>query len=163
MKEDFSILWGLFTNTAVQPTKRSEDAGYDLYEDTLYSQGISNFVLKAGETKRFDTNVGYVIPQKYAGIVKERSNTGKLSIIIGAGTLDSGYRNNCGVFITNCSNDDIVINFEDEKGNRKAIAQIVFIEHEEDENAKSIRTTPQEFAELYPSDRGLGREGSTKK
>ena len=163
MKEDFKLVWGLFTDTAIQPTKRAEDGGYDLYEDLLYSQGITKYVLKVGETKRFDTNVGYVIPQKYIGVVKERSNTGKLSFLIGAGLLDSGYRNNCGIFITNCSNDDIVVDFEDDKGNRKAIAQIVFIEHEEDVDAKSIRTNPEEFAKLYPSNRGLGREGSTNK
>lgn len=154
---EFKITWGLFSDTAKAPTKKYEDAGYDIYEDELTSKGVMSYVLQPSETRRFDTNIGYVIPAGYVAIVKERSSYGKISTYIGAGVCDSGYRNQVGVYITNASDESIVLDL------RKAIAQIIFIKHESDENAKSIRTTTEEFSKIFQSKRGLGREGSTNK
>lgn len=164
MKENFDLIWGLFSDTAVAPTKREEDGGWDIYEDALYRIGIYKYTLKSGQTKRFDTNLGYVIPKGYTAIVKERSSMGKISMFIGAGVLDSGYRNQCGIFITNASKEDIEINMLNEDGSRKAIAQILFVKTEHKENPKVVSgVTPELFSKMYPSDRGLGREGSSGK
>lgn len=159
----FDLIWGLFSDTAVKPTKREEDGGWDIYEDDLFQQGIYEYTLKVGETKRFNTNLGYAIPTGYTALVKERSSTGKLSMYVGAGVCDSGYRNQCGVFITNASNEDVTINMQNDDGSRKAIAQILFVKTEHKKDPKSVRTTPDEFAQMYPSTRGLGREGSSNK
>ena len=157
MKEDFKLTWAKFSSTAKVPTKRLEDAGYDIYCD-YESLGLSEiYVLQPHETKRFDSNIGVVIPTGYVGIVKERSSTGKLTTYVGSGVIDSGYRYGIGVFFSNASDEPIQLNL------KNAIAQMVVFKCEHCNGSYVVETTPQEFAELYPSDRGLGREGSTNK
>jgi len=39
----------------------------------------------------------------------------------------------------------------------------LFVKTEHKKDPKSVRTTPDEFAQMYPSTRGLGREGSSNK
>ena len=151
------IIWGKFTPTAITPTKRIKDAGFDIYEDTLRSQGKTEYILQPFETKRFDTNIGLVIPEGYVAIAKERSSTGKLSIFVGAGVIDSNYRGGVGVFITNASGEMTKINLE------KAIAQLVIHKCEHSESDEVFEGSPEEFSRAYPSDRGLGKEGSTGK
>ena len=154
----FELIWAKFSETATVPTKRKEDAGFDIFCD-YKSLGLSEiYVLKPHETKRFDSNIGVVIPTGHVGIVKERSSTGKLTTYVGSGVIDSGYRHGIGVFFTNASDEPITINL------KNAIAQMVIFGclHDDSENIIS-NITPNEFAELYPSDRGINKEGSTNK
>ena len=154
----FELIWAKFSETAIVPTKREEDAGFDIFCD-YKSLGLSEiYVLKPHETKRFDSNIGVVIPTGHVGIVKERSSTGKLTTYVGSGVIDSGYRHGIGVFFTNASDEPITINL------KNAIAQMVVFRclHDDSENIISD-ITPDEFAELYPSDRGINKEGSTNK
>ena len=153
----FNLLWAKFSPTATVPTKDSHNAGFDVYVD-YQALGLSEiYILSSNETKRFDTNIGYVIPEEYVAIVKQRSSHGKLPIFVGSGVCDSSYRNQVGVYITNTSDKPVQIDLT------KAIAQILFIKVEHCDKSNFIETTPQEFAEMYPSDRGLGREGSSGK
>ena len=154
---DFKLIWGQFSPTAKIPTKRVEDAGFDIYCD-YETLGLPEFfTLKPHETKRFDSNIGVVIPEGYVGVVKERSSTGKHSCYVGAGVIDSGYRYGIGVFFTNASDENITVDLN------KAIAQMVIFKCEHDIGEVISGVKPTEFAELYPSDRGLGKEGSTGK
>lgn len=151
------LTWAKFSDTAIVPTKRVEDAGFDIYCDHSALGLSDSYVLKANETKRFDSNIGVVIPDGYVGVVKERSSTGKLSMFVGAGVIDSGYRYGIGVFVTNTSDDDIVLDLN------KAIAQMVVFECLHDDSSNYLRLTPEEFKDMFPSVRGLGREGDSGK
>jgi len=157
MKEDFKLIWAKFSPTAIVPTKRIEDAGLDIYCD-YEAFGMSDiYILQPHETKRFDSNIGVVIPEGYVGIVKERSSTGKFTTYVGSGVIDSGYRYGIGVFFTNASDQSIQLDL------KKAIAQMVIFECLHDNSSNIEITTPEQFAKDYPSNRGLGKEGSTNK
>ena len=155
--KNFKLTWAKFSSTAKVPTKRIEDAGFDIYCD-YEKLGLSEFyTLKPHETKRFDSNIGVVIPEGYVGVVKERSSTGKFSTYVGAGVIDSGYRYGIGVFFTNASDESITLDL------KKAIAQMVIFECLHDNGEIVDNISPEEFAKQFPSDRGLGKEGSTGK
>jgi deoxyuridine 5'-triphosphate nucleotidohydrolase len=154
---EFKLIWGQFSPTAKVPTKDTENAGYDIYVD-YEGLGLSEFyTLKPHETKRFDSNIGVVIPSNHVGIVKERSSTGKLTTYVGSGVIDESYRGGLGVFFTNASDEDITLDL------KKAIAQMVIFECKHSEGEVIGNINPSEFAEMFPSDRGLGKEGSTGK
>ena len=152
-----NLIWAKFSDTAIVPTKIEENAGFDLYCD-YKSLGLSDTItFKPFETKRLDSNIGVVIPNGYVGIVKERSSTGKYSCFVGSGVIDSGYRHGIGVFFTNTSDKDMTLDL------KKAVAQMVIVECLHDNSTNIITISPEEFAKLYPSNRGIGREGSTGK
>lgn len=154
---EFKLTWGKFSPTAIVPTKRVEDAGLDIYCD-YKALGLSDiYVLKPHETKRFDSNIGVVIPEGYVGVVKERSSTGKHTCYVGAGIIDSGYRFGIGVFFSNASDEEIVINL------KKAIAQMIILKCEHDDGSDVVEITPEQFKDMFPSERGLGKEGSSGK
>lgn len=157
MTNEFKLLWAKFSPTAIVPTKDFHNAGFDIYEDVIRSTGKEFYVLKPNETKRFDTNIGYHIPDGYVAIVKQRSSHGKLPIFVGSGVCDSSYRNQVGVYMTNTSDSEVTIDLT------KAIAQILFIKVEHCGQGSYIETTPEKFAEMFKSERGLGREGSSGK
>lgn len=153
----FTLTWAKFSPTATIPTKDFHNAGFDIYEDAISSTGQTIYELKPNETKRFDTNIGYVIPDGYVAIVKQRSSHGKYPMFIGSGVCDSSFRGGVGVFFTNTSDENIVIDLT------KAIAQILFIKIEHCGESNFIETTPEQFAKDYPSVRGLGMSGSSGK
>jgi dUTPase len=154
------IVWAKFSETAIIPTKRREDAGYDLYEDENRKE-CDFYVMQPFETKKFNTNIGVVIPYGYAGIVKKRSSHGKLPIYLGADTVDSGFRGSIGVYMTNSSPDPVTLSI------KHAIAQLVIIKSKHIESEQNddncFKTTPEEFAILYPSERGITKEGKSGK
>ena len=154
--EELEVTWGKFSDTAIVPTKSTNNAGLDIYEDENRHRN-PNFYIKPFQTVRLNTNIGMVLPTGYVGIVKERSSTGKLSMFIGAGVIDESYRGQIGVFITNTSDKPVMLDLN------KAIAQIVILKCEHSNSTNVFTGTAEEFAEKYPSDRGLGKEGSTGK
>jgi dUTP pyrophosphatase len=92
--------------SAIIPSKRDEDAGYDLYacaEDTL------NVKIEPGEIKLINTSIATAFSPDYVLIVKERGSTGIKGMSIRMGVVDSGYRNALQVGINNTSNKTIVI------------------------------------------------------
>lgn len=85
---------------AVLPTKREEDAGYDLYAafDELC------IIIEPGETKLIKTGLRSCMPISQCAIIKERSSLGSKGYHIPAGVIDSGYRGEWRVPITNTTN-----------------------------------------------------------
>ncbi len=87
LKEN-EIVFAKIRETAIIPTKKLEDAGYDLYanfEDDY-------FVIEAGETKAVPTGIACAFSPKYYIQIEERSSTGKMGIKKSSGVFDSGYR-----------------------------------------------------------------------
>lgn len=104
MKENDFLLAQL-REDAIIPSKRMEDAGYDVYacfeEDYM--------VIEPGETKLVPTGIASALHPSKCVILQERGSTGSIALKKGAGIIDSGYRNEWFVALTNCSNLSIVI------------------------------------------------------
>lgn len=152
---------------AIIPTKEKENAGYDIYacfdEDYI--------TIKPLETKLIPTGIATAFSSKYYAQIQERGSTGSKGIKYGAGVIDSGYRGEWFIAITNCNNVDLIIGKKDstfECGNdykyiwypyEKAIAQFVMLPVPE------FETSEIDYEELkqIASKRGTGKIGSSNK
>ena len=70
------------------PSKRDEDAGFDLWADF----DGDFFVIEPGETKPIPTGIATAFSPKYYAQIEERSSMAKLGIKKSGGVIDSGYR-----------------------------------------------------------------------
>lgn len=119
------ILWARVSENVKLPTKRDEDACYDIYayfeEDYM--------IIYPHETKIIPTGLYIALNKKYKLELCERGSTGTKGIGQRSGQVDSGYRGVIGVPITN-HNDGILIisKFVDEKGkvDESATDKLVF-------------------------------------
>lgn len=148
------------------PTKRVEDAGFDIYAcfDEDYIK------IKSHETKLIPTGIASACDVDYAFILKERGSTGTKGIAQRCGVIDSGYRNEWFVPLTNTTNKDILIckNFAVKGMNQeectvypyeKAICQAIVLPVPE----VNIEEYTYEELKAIPSERGLGALGSSGK
>lgn len=89
----------------IMPTKRDEDAGFDIYanfeEDYM--------IIQPHETKMIPTNLASAFSEDYVAILKERGSTGSKGIAQRCGVIDSGYRNEWFVPLTNLNDKTLVI------------------------------------------------------
>lgn len=149
---------------AIIPSKRLEDAGYDIYAN--FEEDYIE--IKSGEIKIIPTGIASVIPIDYYMQFQERGSTGFKGISIRAGILDSGFRNEWCALINNTTNKTIIIakntdDFDDDKfivyPYTKAICQALLLPV-----PRTIITeiTYEELQEIE-SDRGLGMLGSSGK
>lgn len=162
---------------AVIPTKRLEDAGYDVYpcfdEDYIIIKPHTTVIIPTGIASACDTD--------YCFILHERSSTGTKGMAQRCGIIDSGYRGEWGVPITNTNDVSIVIckkesitDFNDfasillfsyGEANyilypyEKAICQALVLPVPEVE----IEEYTYEELKAIPSERGTGRLGSSGK
>lgn len=87
------------------PTKRNEDAGYDIYpcfeNDYIF--------IPSNTTKLIPTGIACAVSDDYYLQIQERGSTGALGIKYGAGVIDSGYRGEIQVVITNVNNRPLCI------------------------------------------------------
>lgn len=90
---------------AIIPTKRLEDAGYDVYpcfdEDYIIIKPHTTVIIPTGIASACDTD--------YCFVLHERSSTGTKGMAQRCGIIDSGYRGEWGVPITNTNDVPIVI------------------------------------------------------
>ena len=136
------------TDTAIVPTKsRKTDAGYDLYAD-------EDVAIYAEDTKLISTGIAFAIPDGYAGLIWDRSGLGSKGIHRHAGVVDSSYRGEVKVCLSNSSGHHSAENiYFISKGDR--IAQILF---QEVPHFDLIETE-----ELDDTDRGSSGFGSSGK
>jgi len=151
--------------SAIIPTKRDEDAGYDIYAcfDEEYIK------INPLETKLIPTGIATAIPVDYYFQIEERGSTGSQGIKKSAGIIDSGYRNEIFVAITNCNDKPLVITKEINTDYlkddyivypySKAIAQMIL------HKVHNFKTKIIDYKELIeiPSERGTGSLGSSGK
>lgn len=85
---------------AIIPSKRDEDMGFDIYacfdEDYM--------VIRPHETKLIPTGIASACDPEYGFIVFERGSTGSKGIARRCGVIDSGYRNEWFIGLTNTTN-----------------------------------------------------------
>ena len=148
-KDDMVIKVKKLTSTAIVPTKsRKTDAGYDLYAD-------EDVALYPEQTKLISTGIAFAIPDGYAGLIWDRSGLGSKGIHRHAGVVDSSYRGEVKVCLSNSlsghhSAENI---YFISKGDR--IAQILF--------QKVPHFDLVETEELDDTDRGSSGFGSSGK
>lgn len=162
---------------AIIPTKRLEDAGYDVYpcfdEDYIIIKPHTTVIIPTGIASACDTD--------YCFVLHERSSTGTKGMAQRCGIIDIGYRGEWGVPITNTNDVPIVIckkesitDFNDfasillfsyGEANyilypyEKAICQALVLPVPEVE----IEEYTYEELKAIPSERGTGRLGSSGK
>ena len=90
---------------AIIPSKRDEDMGFDIYacfdEDYM--------IINPHETKLIPTGIASACDSDYGFLLRERGSTGSKGIALRAGVIDSGYRNEWFVGLTNTTNKLLII------------------------------------------------------
>ena len=157
---------------AIIPSKRDEDMGFDIYacfdEDYM--------VINPHETKLIPTGIASACDSEYGFVVFERGSTGSKGIARRCGVIDSGYRNEWFIGLTNTTSKVIFISklSEHETYNKyygdimpesfvypysKAIAQALAV--------PVPKTTVEEISyeelQSIQSERGMGALGSSNK
>lgn len=99
------LYWAKVREDAQIPSKRQEDAGYDLYpcfeEDFMRIDPLHTVLIPLGVASAFDDN--------YVLFLKERGSTGVKGMSVRAGVIDSGYRGEYMVPITNVNDRPLLI------------------------------------------------------
>ena len=92
------------TSNAVVPSKREEDAGYDLYAvfDCEY------YVLRPQEIWFAPTGISVEFPKNWVLYIAERGSTGSKGISKRCGVVDSGFRGEVKVVLNNTTNKTII-------------------------------------------------------
>lgn len=161
---------------AILPTKKEEDAGYDIYANF---EGDS-LVIPAHTTIPVPSGVAIACSKDYYIQVEERGSTGKIGLKKSAGVMDSGYRGEYLILLTNINPYPIVISKvpKDQLGKtvvcgnkkyktkkcliypyEKAIAQLVVLPVPK----MNEKVLSYEELKSIPSLRGSGKFGSSKK
>ncbi|MGM9961311.1 MAG: dUTP pyrophosphatase [Allobaculum sp.] len=99
------LYWAKIKEDAIIPSRRIEDAGYDLYpcfeEDALEILPQHTVIVPTGIASAFDP--------EYVMIIKERGSTGIRGMSVRAGVMDSGYRGEYLIPITNVNDKPLKI------------------------------------------------------
>ena len=87
----------LFTSDAKLPTKmRTPDIGFDMYMP-------QEFDIASLETKTISLDVGFAIPEGFAGMLVPRSSVAEKGLIIQTSIIDPEYTGPVHLIVTNCS------------------------------------------------------------
>ena len=152
---------------AIIPSKREEDAAYDIYAcfDEDYIE------IPPHKTVLIPTGIATVFSSKWVALLRERGSNGSKGIAQRAGVIDSGYRGEWFVPLTNTNDvpgviskipasnlpriykDGIIYPYT------KGIAQLLMVE------VPKLRTKEISYEELqrFSSERGTGALGSSGK
>lgn len=162
--------------TAKIPTKKEENAGYDIYADFEEEERL----IAAHDTVLIPTGIAVAVSPGYYLQVEERGSTGSKGIKKSAGVIDSGYRGEIFIAITNANDADVVITKVKKDGSpwtnlhatnasrrsyiiiypyEKAIAQLVV--HEVPK--MDVKEISFEELQEISSERGAGALGSSGK
>ena len=90
---------------AIIPSKDLENAGYDIYANFKDEY----LCILPQETVMINTGIASAFSNDYVMILKERGSTGTKGIAQRCGVIDSGFRNEWKVPVTNATNHAIII------------------------------------------------------
>ena len=140
---------------AVPPTRgHPSDAGLDVFYSPIEPQEL--ITIAPGQSALIPTGLRFGIPHGYMLEVKNRSSVAsKLSLIVGACVIDSGYDGEVFVNLHNIGQEIRVIQGRDKIAQLVMIPVVVF---------RAIDTSSGDLYDWYPiaiSDRGDGALGST--
>ena len=162
------IVFAKMREGAVIPSKRMEDGAFDIY--ACFDE--DNIVIQPHETKMIATGLASAFSPMYVAILKERGSTGTKGMGQRAGVVDSGYRGEWFVPITNHNEKPLIITKETNQGTldilsndyivypyTKAITQVIMVEVPQLE----IEEVTLEEVLSITSERGTGCLGSSNK
>jgi dUTP pyrophosphatase len=168
MKMTTNVKFAKVRPDAKIPSKRDEDMGFDIYacfdEDYI--------VIEPHETKLIPTGIASACDSDYGFLVFERGSTGSKGIARRCGVIDSGYRNEWFIGLTNTTNKTLIISKLEEKQRyddclkkhfiypySKAIAQALVVPVPK----TVVEEVSYEELQNIKSERGLGALGSSGK
>lgn len=147
------------------PSKRDEDAGYDIY--ACFDE--EEFIIEPHATRLVPTGIATKFSKKYVMQLNERGSTGSKGIAQRCGVIDSGFRGEWMVPLTNTTDKKLVITkhvtgFESDENvmfypYSKAICQALLLPVPQ---SKIVEVTNEDF-EKFESKRGKGMLGSSGK
>lgn len=163
MKTKDNILYfAKMKDKAIIPSKSDENAGYDIYACV-----DDDILLHPHETKLIPTGIAACVSENYYLQVQERGSTGSKGIKYGAGVIDSGYRGEIFIAITNANDKPLCFASDPNVYNdnyivyplSKAIAQLIvhIVPRME------VKEISYEELSSIPSKRGTGAIGSSGK
>ena len=103
--EGNEIYFAKIRPTAIIPTKKEEDAGYDMYAN--FEEDY--FVIEPHATRAVPTGIACAFSSRYYAQVEERSSTGKIGMKKSSGVMDSGYRGEYLIMTYNTNDIPLVI------------------------------------------------------
>lgn len=98
--EGNKLFFAITKDGAKMPSKRTEDAGYDIY--SCFDEDY--IVIEPNETVLIPTGIASACSEDYYIQLQERGSTGTKGMAQRCGVIDSGFRNEWFVPITNSSN-----------------------------------------------------------
>lgn len=175
-----TILFSKVREEAIIPSKREEDGAYDIYAcfgNHFYSEKEeyidTTIIINPHITKLVPTGIATAFSKDWVAIIKERGSTGTKGMGQRCGVIDSGFRGEWFVPITNHNNIPLVIADADKEvvdwimdtkdyiyyPATKAIAQFIMLP------VPQLNTVEVPYEELleFSSERGTGALGSSLK
>ena len=157
------------------PSKRDEDMGFDIY--ACFDEEM--MIIGPHKTELIPTGIASSCDKRYGFILRERGSTGSKGIALRAGVIDSGYRNEWFVGLTNTTDkmlcisklsaEETILQFAgDSRENLKniiiypydkAIAQALLVPVPK----TKVKEVSYEELQNIKSERGLGALGSSSK
>lgn len=167
------IYFAKMNDSVILPSKREEDGGYDIYANFEEDYVVIN----PHTTVMIPTRLKSAFSSKYRIILAERGSTGSKGIAQRCGVIDSGYRGEWFVPLTNTTDTPIVIIKKDALYRMKSIEkalntyEVVYYPYEKAICQALIEEVPQvkitEISEEQliniKSERGTGKLGSSNK
>ena len=149
--KDNQILWAKVKSDAIIPSKRNEDAGYDIYP--CFEE--SYIIIPPHETVMIPTGIASAFSNNYVAVLKERGSTGTKGIAQRSGIIDSGFRNEWLCPVTNTTDGWLIISklSEEELFNRYELSDEVGIKYISYKNDRIYRYGTLKI--IYPSSKAI--------
>lgn len=143
---------------AIIPSKRDEDMGFDIYacfEDDY-------MIFYPHETRLIPTGIASACDSEYGFILRERGSTGSKGISLRCGVLDSGYRGEWFIGLTNTTNNIMFISKLPEKATKERyvdeqMSRYTYATSKAEEYAKSAEAMLVERAVIYPYSKAIAQ------
>lgn len=110
--KELEIIFAKVKENAIIPSKEDENAGFDIY---ACWDGVEkkDKIIKPHTTKLIPTGIACALPINYYFQVEERGSTGSKGIKKSAGVVDSGYRGEIFVAISNVNDRYLIFGDKD--------------------------------------------------
>jgi dUTP pyrophosphatase len=142
--KDNDLVFAKVKHNAIIPTKDDENAGYDIY--ACFDENY--MVIPSHTTKLIPTGIASATTDKYYLNVAERGSTGSKGMKYSAGIIDSSYRGEIFIAISNVNSYDIVIS----KLNEEELFDKYGETNEYDSDTRIIKYGDDEFDKIYEDD-----------
>lgn len=142
---------------AIIPSKKEEDSGFD-----IYSCLEKDWFINAHTTRLVPTGIACEFPKNWTLLLEERGSTGSKGVKRSAGVIDSGFRNEIFIALTNASYKTVVISVNINKTKERLIR--LKEKQLKDEHGAEYNATKYDFNKfieknyiIYPSTKAIAQ------